>query len=934
MAAVPVGYEAFHSIKRKGVTLLCFLLASAMAMGITVYVDSYSVHEWDNDISSVGDVAIFASGYRIVDYLDPIRNTDGISKAAALPISDGNFEYWVNSAWGDWIDTIYGSVIAMDQEFMDIFPGYITLIKGTFPDGNISQVAIPDSLVRQFNFNLGDILNFSINWGGPYQQVQVIGIYSQGGEGSVSEYYWALDSIAIVDRDVIVSGDSRVYIDIDRNRISPFDAQAAYAFVTGIDQKIRALDPDYDPRYPWDSRFYVNDMMAGAINQYMYWVQGARLSQIFRSSAIIVLIVLVTFLAIRHNVNERRYEISMLYSRGASTGDLDKIINREIVILSILSCIVGIVVGVVVSRIAIASTGFFKFDFGLMMSEPFLISLQSLIMSVAVGIALPLVTLLGYRLIYSTKRSIDENTGRLAKLVRGFNFIRWDLLVVLFAGLLLLTLTTGGVTVTSNPALNLILPVVPIPLFLGMASLSIKMLRRGAVAVSRYLSPIVGKISASIGIRRIGKGASSGGAAAMVLVLAICLSWNSAIVDASLPVTIDNQAKLSVGADITFALDKSEFALWDEFMANVTNNEKVLAETVVSEIDLSLTSDYSGVNTFFAVDPIEYASIGYDYSGKHLNDSEMANMLVSLESIPDGAIISSDIASDYDLEVGDVLRAAALDTEALPISFRIIGIVTSISELPQRGDVYDYYILPPMMPYPIYSYYHIVGQARVMVNRDFLSTQIDILNDASSFLCVQTVEGANGTKIANDLLEQGGSGVVYSEVWDSVSTRTDEYMGAVSYHMDRSVDTMMTVLTVGTIMGAFAVYALEGIRARSREIALLRSNGADIGLIIKAQGAEMLVLMLFSFALLSVFAPLFLTTSVRAASTGLGSSYLIYPISVFLVIPWVTVLSVVMFLVVSVVLFIGVAAAVGSRINLAETLNATWAEAAPYGGDV
>ena len=208
------------------------------------------------------------------------------------------------------------------------------------------------------------------------------------------------------------------------------------------------------------------------------------------------------------------------------------------------------------------------------------------------------------------------------------------------------------------------------------------------------------------------------------------------------------------------------------------------------------------------------------------------------------------------------------------------------------------------------------------------------LNDASSFLCVQTVEGANGTKIANDLLEQGGSGVVYSEVWDSVSTRTDEYMGAVSYHMDRSVDTMMTVLTVGTIMGAFAVYALEGIRARSREIALLRSNGADIGLIIKAQGAEMLVLMLFSFALLSVFAPLFLTTSVRAASTGLGSSYLIYPISVFLVIPWVTVLSVVVFLVVSVVLFIGIAAAVGSRINLAETLNATWAEAAPYGGDV
>jgi hypothetical protein len=46
MAAQPAGYEAFHSLRRKGVTVLCFLLASTMAIGITVYVDSYSVHEW------------------------------------------------------------------------------------------------------------------------------------------------------------------------------------------------------------------------------------------------------------------------------------------------------------------------------------------------------------------------------------------------------------------------------------------------------------------------------------------------------------------------------------------------------------------------------------------------------------------------------------------------------------------------------------------------------------------------------------------------------------------------------------------------------------------------------------------------------------------------------------------------------------------------
>ena len=152
--------------------------------------------------------------------------------------------------------------------------------------------------------------------------------------------------------------------------------------------------------------------------------------------------------------------------------------------------------------------------------------------------------------------------------------------------------------------------------------------------------------------------------------------------------------------------------------------------------------------------------------------------------------------------------------------------------------------------------------------------------------------------------------------------------------MDRAIDTMITVLTTGTILGAFAVYALEGVRARRREIALLRSNGADVGMIIKAQGAEMLVLMLFSLVLLFGYAPLYLTPSINSASTGIASWYTIYPVSIFPIIPWITIMTVLAFFVVSVIIFIGIVAIMGSKINLAATLNATWAEAAPYGGDM
>ncbi len=934
MAAVPTGYEAFHSLRRKGVTLLCFLLASAMAMGITVYVDSYSIYEWDNNMADVGPIAMSAEGDTIENYVNGIRSIDGVTKAAALQIASGGFEYWVNSTYDSWLDYIYGRVIAPDQEFMDTFSDYITLVDGALPEDNSSQIAVSNYIAQFYDIRIGEIVNFSAYWYDDLQEVEIIGIYKHGDEDVSSPYIWDYESIAMVHPEIMQYPDYQVYIDIDRSRVTPFNAGGSLAYVNGISQAVRELDPNYDPQNPWTSRFWVANHIADAINYYMMWIQMARINQLIRSSAIIVLIVFVTFLAIRHNVNERRYEASVLYSRGASTGDLDKIVNREIIILSILSCIFGIIIGILVSRVAISSTGYFQFNFELMITEPLLVSIESLLISVAVGIVLPLFTLGGYRVIYSTKKSVDENTGKIAKIVRGFNFIRWDLLVVVIASLLLLTLTTGGATVSSDPILGLILPIVPLPLFLGVASLSIKLLRRGANIISKYMAKLVGQISASIGIRRIGKGASSGGAAAMVLVLAICLSWNSAVIDASLPVTIEYQSRLSVGSDLTFALDESQYALWDDFITNVTNHDQVVSASLVSEIELFLTSGYEGQNTFLAVNPTEYSEIGYYYLGSRLNNSEMAEMIESLASIPDGAIISSDIAEDFNLEVGDILRATQLYEDTTPISFRIVGVVNSLPEMPKR-DPWFYYDMIPYTPYPyIPWFYQIVGQQRVLVNRDYLGTHFSIVNETYSFLCVATEEGANASIIANELLELGGMQVLHEGLWDSVISRTDEYLNQVSYHMDRSIDTMSTVLTIGTIMGAFAVYALEGVRERRREIALLRSNGADIGLIIRAQGAEMLVLMLFSLVVLFVYGPLYLATSIASTSSGMASWYSIYPVAIFPVIPWLTIVEVLAFFIVSVVIFIGIAAVFGSRINLASTLNATWAEAAPYGGDV
>jgi ABC-type antimicrobial peptide transport system permease subunit len=145
---------------------------------------------------------------------------------------------------------------------------------------------------------------------------------------------------------------------------------------------------------------------------------------------------------------------------------------------------------------------------------------------------------------------------------------------------------------------------------------------------------------------------------------------------------------------------------------------------------------------------------------------------------------------------------------------------------------------------------------------------------------------------------------------------------------------MLTVLTVGTIVGGFAIYAVEGVRSRRREIALLRSVGATKRTIVMSLGAEMLVLMLFSMMLLLIYSPLFLTTSITMAGGSTTGYFDIYPVAIFPIIPWNTIYVVLGFFVITVALFIFVIAAISSRINLASTLNAAWAEAGPYGGDV
>ena len=928
MSAAPVGYEAFKNTRRRLITLLCFVLASCMAMGISVYVDSYSVHEWDKNLD-VGEVGLVVYGSGLSSYLDDVRGVRGITKAALLISDWGEIYRDENITAGHESMQAWGEMIAPDEDFLGVFPNYIDLIRGRFPE-NSSEIAIIEVIHEMFDVDIGDRLNVTDVYRAG--EVEVVGIYAYGGSQVDSPYYWSYESVAVVDRSMLhpTYANQRILADFNRNPLTPFNPSGSLQYVNSIDESIRQLDPFYNPPLA-GSDLYVNNYISQGITSYLFWVQAARVSEILRSSAIFLLAALVIFLAIRYNTNERRYERNILISRGASRSDLEGAVTREVFLMSGASTFIGIGLGILFSRFAMSATSYFVFDWTRMFTEPFLISFESFVIAGIMGILLPLVTLGGYRSVYSTKRSVDENRGKLAKLARGLGIIQWDVLVIVITGLILMALLSASTIISSIPLLSLILPIVPLMLFLGVSSLTMKVFKAGAVRISSGMKRIVGEIPASVGVRRISKGSSSAGAAAMVLVLAICLSWNSAIIDSSLPITKMNQAQLSIGADFAFELDDYHVANWSEFIANVTSHPNVTESTLTSEIALSLTADYGGFAQFLGVHPANYSRIGYSYDGARFNESQFADTLLELESTVDGAIISSDIAQKYDFKVGDTMQASDMqDYQPITLSFRIIGIMIALPEMPSSG--YWYYPYPGI-PY-FYPSYSTAGQNRILINREYLGANVHLWNETTNFLCVSALQNTNATATAEELLESGGAEAVTNDGWDSVESHVTEFVSGTSYAMNRAIDTMLTILTVGTIIGAFTVYATEGVRERRREIALLRSMGGTQRTISSTQAAEMLVLAIYGLGLLAGFAPLFLSTSVIASAGAAVSGGKIYPISVFMVVPWTTVVLILAFFVVSVLGFILLVAVLSSRVKLAGALNAAWAEAGPFGGDI
>jgi len=907
-------------------------------MGIGTYIDSTSVHEWDKT-TDIGPFAMSVSVYdpyagpSLLETLGTIRGLPGVERAAYLERSWGSLSI-VNETY---YTGYYGEMVGLDSDFLTVFPNSYVLTKGRLPT-NVSEIALFVDASQALHLSVGDKVNCTLpdSW----STLSVVGVFSVPKELYSSWSYYS--EVAILDRGLLQQGSivPIVLLDVNRTLLSPFDANGAWNYLSGIEKSIRTLDPSYNPPSSYFSRFVVNDPLANAIASFMGWRTGMRFTELIRGGAVVLLVVLTMFLAIRFNMNDRRYERSVLTSRGASKSDLNRMVIRELAGLAFTGLIIGLLSGVLISRVASTATGFFEFDQARLWSEPFLVTIESIATSVVLGLVLPAASFVVYTALYSTKLTGEVQRGRLAKMVRVFVLLRWDFAILVLTGLVMFLTYTAGSAVKTNPVLTIMGLLSPVILFIGLSSLTVKGFRRGANWLSRRISRITGDLPA-YGVRRIGKEASSAGVIAVIIVLSLTIAWGYAFVGTSIPMTKINQARLAFGADVTFHIDKLSAEERGDFVSNASLNSGVEAGASLSVLSMMLSASSYDYATAVAMNPSEYLKVGYDYEGTPLESSELRQAIVSLESTPNGIIISSDIATEYELNVGDTLRTSYESTNGSKvIIFIILAVTPALSdallldtgyEQPYSGPIYYGANPPPYDSSPYYYWpFYQVGKNTMWTNGQYLSEQLNLTEVGVHLYCVRTTPDANATAVAQEIIGSAWNDTIGDDDWASVTRDLTGYMNQAEYRIDRSIDTMFTVCMILSMFAALIVYAGEDVQARRREVALLRAMGSDSRLVAKVQGAEMLVLAFSGILLTLIFAPILIFNWLMLYST----SFYVFPVIVTLIVPWLQLTIILLLFVTSITAFIVLVAIFSPRINLAVSLNAAWAEASPYGGEL
>jgi hypothetical protein len=876
-----------------------------------VCLDTESLSEWDEH-TDVGPASMTAQAEYLQHKLDEIREMEGVAKAGSVATVRARLTTLYKSLlWEVETTTAY-----IDDLFIESYPTVFRIIEGRMP-ANRSEIALEQSVASALKSTLGFDVNMTVMLPRTDYQLTLVGIFELGAVDNHNPNQYSLAKAIVLEQLITFAKTGYVYVSVPENVVTPFNPRTSLSVLTQVEESIRSLDEDYGVTRDW-SLITVIGMLKEGINEYRTYLQELRLVNVYRAGSSLVLAVVTSLLVVRKHVTERKKEINRLHARGVPQSYLNRILNFELLALSLAAAGIGFLLGTLLGWMATSSTGFLTFDFSLLLNSRVLVTLDCLIFGIVIGTGLPMITAAAYLSHYRTRVDTEPQGTQLGKYSRITGILRWDLVLIVIGLLVFSSLHLGGFASGDDFVVSLILESLPLVIFIGLANLSIGIVRKGSPWLAKMFSPLMGRVSASVGIRRMVKESASAVPAAMVLVLALSSSWNSALVSTTLPYTATVNTRFAIGGDVSFHLDSSSPDSWQPFLSNVTSHPYCTNATFAAATRLDLSTEGGNTADFVAVNPEQLSYVAYDEHGIRLEESDLRIALNELASNPLGAIVTEDIASDMEIGEDDLLRAFLKSGNEIEV-FEFV-IVAVVDYLPDRLVSKE-----GKLVYTGLGYSYVVGQQKVFVNIGSASEIIQKAETLDPIVFARVDESEVGAQLAYDLIAHGASQVIDGGKWSSAYIETTILTQSPQYLVQRGVDMVTVMVGLLASIAVFLLYSMESLQKAGREMAILEAMGSTRGDVTKTQVSETVGLTFFSLLMVMMFSPLMISNELLLFADTHSGSWHRYPVPIQISIP-IALMGIILALFITTVFLVNVIVTlVGANIELNQALDASWA---------
>ena len=785
------------------------------------FVDSYSLTVWDRE-TSVGPAPITLRGVNAFQFAAQIR-----------PLPDVTRVSYLNSSWASILSLVNNTIpspksavimsapggtkspytdvraASISADFATEFPTIFLLSAGRYPQ-NDSEIALLNTVANQLGIGVGDTLRYGNTTGvaGPggalfrYEVVlNVVGIYSYAEMLYNNPLPYSQGDV-IVCQDLLgeISRDCWVYVGIDGSKISPLDPVSSLATLTSIDESIRELDPLYSGG-TFTPDFYLQDSLIGGIQSYVNWHNAERYSSFMDFIPILFVGFAISFLSSGNYYWRRKEEVTLLFARGGSRSQVARLLETEIFGLSAIALAVGLVAGLLLSQWALFLLG-----------EPSLYSLSfaalflpdALVLIVGTSLVVPGIFIFFTHEDTLNTEKTDRFTGRLGKVSRISGAIRLDFVLAIVTVLVVLTGVQLALSGAQYSFIAPILIVAPLAFLIAIASIVSRFGSRITMALSAVVERINGRQAARIGSRSLGQKNVNAIPFILLSVLIVSMLWTTLLVNDNAASSYLGQTRFSIGGDVTIKLSGDKTGLWDSFMQNVSLALPGSSMSTVIEQTMFLSANLEGAVSFYSIDPLAYSKIGYNYEGVPIEDTPLKGLLETLTTNVSGAIVTQDVADEFQLSVGGSLRGFLSNGTGFDVMlFTVIGIVPSLPDILVLEGGY----ISPLSP----IFPETVGESEVWVNNVYASKMISPQNSTASYLCIRLNDPRNVTQKIDQIKSADTqnvidkNGIAIAAVAAGTLLRSEPFLLSFSYNALKQI-ILIVSLPVLAILLAESVY--------------------------------------------------------------------------------------------------------------------------------